>query len=203
MPVLRAQARKFRNLALDEIEMVLRSPFHEERLFALFLLVRNYEKGGERDRQAIFELYLENRRFVNNWDLVDSSSPHIIGAWLENREKAPLYTLARSENLWDRRIAIIATLKLIRSNRFDDTLRLSLLLKRDPEDLIHKAVGWMLREVGKRDAAVEKAFLDEHSAEMPRTMLRYAIERFPEHERQKYLKGLKCNGERKKSSDDG
>ena len=190
VPVIRAHVRKFRQESMEEIRKLLSSRFHEERLFALLLLVKKFEKGSDSERQAVYRLYLENTKHVNNWDLVDSSAPYIVGSWLETRNKAPLYRLARSVDLWERRIAIMSTFHLIRKNSFDDALQISLLLKRDPEDLIHKAVGWMLREVGKRDMAVETAFLKEHYKEMPRTMLRYAIERFPEDERKRYLKGL-------------
>ena len=190
VPLLRAHVREFQHISLTEIRELLRSRFHEERLFALYLLVRKYEKGSGDERQSIYNFYLDNLKFVNNWDLVDSSAPYIVGPWLEARNKACLYKLARSGNLWERRVAIISTFYFIRNNSFNDALRISLLLKHDSEDLIHKAVGWMLREIGKRDAAVEKAFLKEHYKDMPRTMLRYAIERFPENERKRYLKGL-------------
>lgn len=190
VPLLRAHVREFQHISLTEIRELLRSRFHEERLFALHLLVRKYEKGSGDERQSIYNFYLDNLKFVNNWDLVDSSAPYIVGPWLEARNKACLYKLARSGNLWERRVAIMSTFYFIRNNSFNDALRISLLLKHDSEDLIHKAAGWMLREIGKRDAAVEKAFLKEHYKDMPRTMLRYAIERFPENERKRYLKGL-------------
>ncbi len=190
VPVLRAHAREFRHATLTEIREFLRSRFHEERLFALLLLVRKFEKGSEDERREVYSLYLENIKHINNWDLVDSSAPYIVGAWLKDRDKQPIYTLAKSGSLWERRIAIMSTFHLIGKNSFDDALQISLLLKHDPEDLIHKAAGWMLREIGKRDMAVEKNFLQQHYRQMPRTMLRYAIERFPENERKKYLKGL-------------
>ena len=190
VPVLRAHAREFRHATLTEIRELLGSRFHEERLFALLLLVRKFEKGSEDERRAVYSLYLENIKHVNNWDLVDGSAPYIVGAWLKDRDKQPIYTLAKSGSLWERRIAIMSTFYLIGKNSFDDALQISLLLKHDPEDLIHKAAGWMLREIGKRDMAVEKKFLQQHYRQMPRTMLRYAIERFPEDERKKYLKGL-------------
>ena len=188
VPVLRKHLGEFAGVSLDGIRDLLFSPFHEERLFALLLLVRKFERGDDAERRAVYELYIRKRSRVNNWDLVDSSAPHIAGAWLEEREKTPLYELARSASLWDRRIAIVATFHFIRRNRFDDTLNIARLLRHDSEDLIHKAVGWMLREVGKRDARAEKEFLRRHAEGMPRTMLRYAIEKFPEHERWQYLK---------------
>ncbi|ASQ91092.1 DNA alkylation repair protein [Prosthecochloris sp. GSB1] len=188
VPALRKQLREFAGVSLDDVGGLLFSPFHEERLFALLLLVVKFERGSGEERQAVYDFYIRNRNRVNNWDLVDSSAPHIAGAWLEGREKTPLYELARSASLWDRRIAIVATFHFIRRNRFDDTLNIAGLLKHDREDLIHKAVGWMLREVGKRDARAEKEFLRLHAVGMPRTMLRYAIERFPEPERRQYLK---------------
>ena len=143
--------------------------------------------GDEAQQNDVYDLYFRNRSSVNNWDLVDSSAPYIVGAWLEKRDPSPLYNLARSDSLWDRRIAIVATFHCIRKGSFDDALRISRLLIQDREDLIHKAVGWMLREIGKRDIEAEKAFLRQHLLEMPRTMLRYAIEKFPEHERKRYL----------------
>ena len=190
VPLLRAHVKEFQHISLAEIRELLRSCFHEERLFALLLLVRKFEKGSEDERQSIYNFYLDNLGFVNNWDLVDSSASHIVGQWLQDKKKDQLYIFAESGNIWERRIAIISTFYFIRNNSFNDALRISLLLKHDSEDLIHKAVGWMLREVGKRDAAVEKGFLKEHYKDMPRTMLRYAIERFPENERKRYLKNL-------------
>ena len=187
VPVLRSYVREFQHLTLEETAEILRSPYHEERLFALLLMVQKYQKGDQAQQEAVFRLYLKNLQQVNNWDLVDSSAPSIVGAWLEERDKKLLYRLAESPSLWERRIAIISTFHLIRNNKFDDALAIARLLIADRQDLIHKAVGWMLREIGKRDIAVEKAFLDRHAATMPRTMLRYAIERFEEDERKRYL----------------
>uniref|UniRef100_B3EMA1 DNA alkylation repair enzyme n=1 Tax=Chlorobium phaeobacteroides (strain BS1) TaxID=331678 RepID=B3EMA1_CHLPB len=187
VPVLRKHIREFMDASLEDIQELLTSDFHEERLFALLLLVRKFEKGDEAQQNDVYDLYFRNRSSVNNWDLVDSSAPYIVGAWLEKRDPSPLYNLARSDSLWDRRIAIVATFHCIRKGSFDDALRISRLLIQDREDLIHKAVGWMLREIGKRDIEAEKAFLRQHLLEMPRTMLRYAIEKFPEHERKRYL----------------
>jgi 3-methyladenine DNA glycosylase AlkD len=189
VPVLRKLARRYREISLGEIESLLHSPYHEDRLAALLLLVQAFNRGDEPTRQRIYEMYLQNTAYVNNWDLVDSSAEHIVGAYLRDRDREPLYHLSRSGSLWERRIAILATFHFIRRGDFEDTLRLAQLLLTDPEDLIHKAVGWMLREVGNRDMAVEESFLLKHYRNMPRTMLRYAIEKFPEPKRQAYLKG--------------
>ena len=149
-----------------------------------------YQRGDDAGRDSIYRLYLKNTNYINNWDLVDTSAPHIVGTHLLNRDKKPLYRLARSNNLWKRRIAIMATFHFIRQNHFTDTLNLSEILLKDKEDLIHKAVGWMLREIGKRDTKSEERFLKTHYKVMPRTMLRYAIEKLPERKRQAYLKGI-------------
>ena len=189
VPVLRQQVRKYKHITLKDILSLLKSPFHEERLFALLLLVENFTKGATVERTAIYKLYIKNTNYINNWDLVDSSAHYIVGAYLEDKDKKPIYKLAASDSLWERRIAIMSTFHLIKKNEFDDALSVSKILKNDEEDLIHKAVGWMLREIGKRNLAVEKAFLKEHYQYMPRTMLRYAIEKFPEKERNRYLQG--------------
>jgi len=189
VPDIRAQVKKCGAVSLQDIQSLLLSAFHEERLFALLLLVRNFGKGDEQEQAAIYALYLKNMHCVNNWDLVDSSASQIVGSYLASRDRQLLYKLAKSASLWQRRIAIISTFHFIRNNQYADTLKLSGLLLQDKEDLIHKAVGWMLREIGKRDVAVEKSFLMQHYKEMPRTMLRYAIEKFPEQERRKYLSG--------------
>ncbi len=156
---------------------------------ALLILVDRYSRGDRVERLAIFENYLAHRRYVNNWDLVDSSAHKIVGPELQDASRGLLYELAESENLWDRRIAVIATFHFIRDDDFDDALRLAEMLLEDEHDLIHKAVGWMLREIGNRDGAVERAFLESHYHRMPRTMLRYAIEKFPAHERAAWLNG--------------
>lgn len=189
VPVLRKLAKDCRDTSLEDAESLLGSPIHEERFMALLLLMQHYKKGPEALKQRIYKLYIKNTRFINNWDLVDVSAEHIVGHWLQERYKAPLYRLARSRDLWERRIAIISTFCYIKRNRHDDTLKLSEMLLGDGEDLIHKAVGWMLREVGKRDFEAEETFLKLHYRVMPRTMLRYAIEKFPEKLRQDYLKG--------------
>jgi 3-methyladenine DNA glycosylase AlkD len=189
VPVLRGLAKKYQELSLAETANLLQSEFHEDRLLALFILIRHYYRGGQGVRDKIHRLYLENTRFVNNWDLVDASAPHLVGHYLEGRPKDLLTRLAASDNLWERRIAILATFSFIKQNDFDESLRIARVLLTDPEDLLHKAVGWMLREVQKRDNQVAEAFLQKHYRQMPRTMLRYAIERLPEARRQAYLKG--------------
>ena len=189
VPVLRKIAKKFRRISLAEVSKLLESKFHEERLLSILMLVNLFKSGDEDDQELIYELYLDKTRFINNWDIVDISAGNIVGAFLFEKDKAPLYRLVFSENLWERRIAIVATFYFIRNDEFDDTLKIAEILFTDKEDLIHKAVGWMLREVGKRVIEIEEEFLEEHYLKMPRTMLRYAIERFPETRRKMYLKG--------------
>ncbi len=188
VPTLRAQLKHFRGAALETVAALLHSQHHEERLFALLLLIDTYQRCAA-TRQDAYELYLAHTRFINNWDLVDVSAPHIVGHFLADKPRRPLYALVGSNSLWERRIAIIATFHFIRGNDFADTLDLSERLLGDKHDLMHKAVGWMLREVGKRDQQVEETFLLRHYRDMPRTMLRYAIERFPEERRKAYLAG--------------
>ncbi len=189
VPLLRAQARKYRALPLTEILSVLKSPWHEERLLALLILVDRYTRGDARERDRIYARYLRHTKYINNWDLVDSSASYILGAHLMQRDKQPLYRMARSRNLWQRRIAIMSTFYMIKNNTYDDALAIALILKNDREDLIHKAVGWMLREIGNRHRATEERFLQQHYQTMPRTMLRYAIEKFPQRKRRAYLQG--------------
>lgn len=189
VPPLRALAKQHRDANLKTIATLLNSRYHEERLFALLLLMQFYQRGTDEQQQAAFDLYLGNTQRINNWDLVDISAPHIVGCHLENRPRKVLHKLARSSLLWERRIAIISTAWFIRLGDFADTLRIAGMLLQDEHDLMHKAVGWMLREVGKRDLAVEEDFLKAHYQKMPRTMLRYAIERFPEAKRKNYLLG--------------
>jgi 3-methyladenine DNA glycosylase AlkD len=189
VPALRKLVRDYRQLNdADALEM-LASSWHEERLLALMLLVDGYDRGDESRRERIHRAYLEHTRYINNWDLVDASAEHIVGPHLEAREIALLERLARSDDIWERRIAIISTFHFIKRNEFAPTLKIARLLLEDSHDLIHKAVGWMLREVGKRDRGVEDAFLRKHYQKMPRTMLRYAIERHPETLRKRYLAG--------------
>jgi 3-methyladenine DNA glycosylase AlkD len=188
VPPVRALAKRCRDLPPADVLELLRSPYHEERLLALFVLVLRYAKGDGAVRQQVYDLYLANTRFVNNWDLVDVSAHLIVGPHLAGRQGgATLSRLARSASVWERRIAVIATFHFIRRGEHAHTLRLAKLLLGDRHDLMHKAVGWMLREVGKRDGAALRSFLDEHHTAMPRTMLRYAIERFPADERARYM----------------
>jgi 3-methyladenine DNA glycosylase AlkD len=189
VPPLRALARKYRDIDLATIETLLASRYHEIRLFALLLLMQFYLSANEADRQSACDLYLRNTRHINNWDLVDVSAPHIVGRHLEQRSRQILQRLACSDSLWERRIAIVSTLHFIRRNDFSDTLRIAERLLHDRHDLMHKAVGWMLREVGKRDQQTAERFLQQHYPHLPRTTLRYAIERFPPELRMAYLKG--------------
>jgi 3-methyladenine DNA glycosylase AlkD len=189
VPDLRKVAKDFRDLAPEDVIVLLESAIHEERLLALLILVRKYVKGNETAKKRIYRLYLKKTKFINSWDLVDGSAHHIVGDYLMDKNKAPLYRLAKSEDLWERRIAILATFYFIKNGKYEETLKIAKILITDEGDLIHKAVGWMLREIGKRDMIFEEMFLKQHYKEMPRTMLRYAIEKFPEPKRQKYLKG--------------
>lgn len=188
VPKQRQVAKQFKDLPLKEVEKLLQSKYHEERLTGLFILVLKFKGASEKDQESIVKFYKKNINAVNNWDLVDSSAHKILGPYLLNRSKKDLYTWSRSKNLWKRRIAIMTTYHFIANGEFVDTLKISKQLLQDKEDLIHKAVGWMLREVGNRDLSVEERFLKTHYKKMPRTMLRYAIEKFPEKKRKAYLK---------------
>jgi len=189
VPVQRKLAREFRDLSLTEIKKLLTSTVHEERLISLFILIDKYRKTDEKGKKEIFNFYLKNRKGINNWDLVDISAPKIIGKHLREKDKSILFKFALSKNLWERRIAILSTQEFIKNNDFAPTLQIAEMLISDEHDLIHKAVGWMLREIGKKDLATEEKFLRVYYKEMPRTMLRYAIEKFPETKRKKYLQG--------------
>jgi len=189
VPVLRKLAKEYQSLTLGETEVLLRSSYHEDRLLALLILVRAYLRGDDAVKEKAFDLYLKNTQFINNWDLVDSSAAQIVGAFLWDKDRDVLYRLARSSDLWERRIAIIATFHFIRRCEFTETLKIAEILLAAREDLIHKAVGWMLREVGNRNMNIEEGFLRNHHKRMPRVMLRYAIEKFPEPKRQQYLRG--------------
>lgn len=189
VPEIRSLAKEYHALIPETIRELLHSSLHEARLLALLIMVQAYKHGSASSQERIYRLYLENTRHINNWDLVDLSAPQIVGAHLEHRDRAPLFSLAQSDLLWDRRISILATFHFIKAYAFGETLRIAEHLIHDPHDLIHKAVGWMLREIGKRDQPTEEAFLKRHYTTMPRTMLRYAIERFPHDLRQRYLHG--------------
>jgi len=189
VPVLRKIAKKYRKISISQVSELVKSQFHEERLFSLLVLVEFFKRANDKDKKIIYTTYLTNTKFINNWDLVDASAGHIVGAYLLTRDKKPIYLLARSKNIWERRISIMSTSYFIKHNRFVDTLSIAEMLLGDEEDLIHKAVGWMLREIGKRDLELEERFLGKHYKSMPRTMLRYAIEKFPKEKRKIYLKG--------------
>lgn len=187
VPAVRQLASRFRQLSLEDCRKLLQSPYNEERLLSLLILVAQYRKGDAQTREMVYHLYLQNRHRVNNWNLVDSSAPYILGAHTLLQPRTVLYELAQSNALWDRRMAVLATFAFIRQNDFADTLTLVTQLLSDRQDLMHKACGWMLREVGKRDVAVLENFLQQHQAAMPRTMLRYAIERFAPAQRRVWL----------------
>ncbi|PIP76321.1 MAG: DNA alkylation repair protein [Ignavibacteria bacterium CG22_combo_CG10-13_8_21_14_all_37_15] len=189
VPVQRTVAHQFQHLPLNDLQILLKSKVHEERLIALLILVLKFKYADEVVREKIFKFYLKNSERINNWDLVDLSADKIVGAFLIDKDKSLLFKLAKSSNLWERRIAMLSTYCFIKNGVFEVTLQIAELLLRDQQDLIHKAVGWMLREIGKRDLEPEEEFLKLHYKQMPRTMLRYAIEKFPEAKRQAYLKG--------------
>ncbi|MDB5179258.1 MAG: alkylation repair protein [Patescibacteria group bacterium] len=189
VPAQRLIVKKYwQDFPLADIKTLLHNPIHEERLTALLIMVRQYQKDPAR-REALYDLYLANTARVNNWDLVDASAEHIVGPWLKDRDKSILARLAASNLIWDRRIAMLATFHYIKQGQFDWPLRIAGQLCRDPHDLIQKAVGWMLREIGKRDRPAEVAFLARHYRHLPRVTLRYAIEHFDPELRQQYLKG--------------
>lgn len=187
-PVIRLIAKKFPDLSLADLRHLMSSNIHDERSLANAILCRQFEKAGEPVRQKIFDFYIRNRKFIREWDGVDGSAPYIVGPWLLDRDKAILYELVRSPRIWDRRIAIVSTWWFIRKGQVSDTFALAELLLEDREDLIHKASGWMLREAGKKDLRALNRFLRKHHLSMPRTMLRYAIERFSPEERAFYVR---------------
>ena len=189
VPKSRQIAKAYKNIPVSEIEELLHSKIHEERLIALILLVNQFKKGSKEDQKQIFDSYLRNTEFINNWDLVDLSAKHIIGGYLDDKKRDVLYKLASSKNVWERRIAIIATFFFINKNDFSDTVKISEKLIKDKHDLIQKAVGWVLRETGKKNKQVLENFLKKYHKAMPRTMLRYAIEKFPLEIRKSYLEG--------------
>ena len=189
VPELRKLAKEYKALPPEEVLPLLRSPYHEERLFALLMFVNAFAQGDKILQKKIYTLYMANSECINNWDLVDISAPNIVGAFLMEKSKNHLYKLVIAKSLWERRIAVLATFYFIRNDKFADALKIAKILLYDKEDLIHKAVGWMLREVGKRDIGCAEAFLKKHCQVMPRTTLRYAIERFTPAKRRKYLKG--------------
>ncbi|MFH1255585.1 MAG: DNA alkylation repair protein [bacterium] len=187
VPVQRIAVKKYENLSLADLSELLNGKIHEHRLTALLILAKQYEKADSRGKKKIVDFYLKNTKNINNWDLVDLSCSHILGDYLFDKPRKILYKLAKSKNLWEKRISIISTLFFIRNNDFSDTFKIAEILLRDKHDLIHKAVGWMLRETGKRDAEILENFLRKHCKIMPRVMLRYAIEKFSEEKRKYYL----------------
>lgn len=187
VPIQRQAAKKYADLSLAELGKLIKSKIHEERLVSLFILIMKYKKADEAGKKKIFDFYLKHAKHINNWDLVDLSAPNIVGDYLLEKDRSVLYELAKSDNLWRRRVAILATFTFIRHGDFKDALKISKILLNDKHDLIHKAVGWMLREIGKRDLSVLENFLASRYQKMPRTMLRYAIERMDEIKRKQYL----------------
>ncbi|WP_235893448.1 DNA alkylation repair protein [Litoribacter populi] len=192
VPIQQRVAQKYyREISMEALETLLTHPVHEYRMTALFMLVNKFEKAQtSEDKKNLVDFYLRHLSFVNNWDLVDSSAPKILGAYLFDKEKDVLYEFARSGELWKQRVAIISTMYFIKKGHYSDTLQIAGILLNHPHDLIHKAVGWMLREVGRKDFETEYDFLKEHYRQMPRTMLRYAIEKFESDTRDRFLKGL-------------
>lgn len=187
VPLQRKVAKKYYEISLEDIQELLKSRIHEHRFIALIILIAKYKKTSYQEK--IFNFYLKNSKKINNWDLVDLSAPKILGEFLIDRNKEVLYRLAKSKNLWEKRISIVSTFAFIRKKEFEDTLKISEILLKDGHDLIHKAVGWMLREVGKKDEKVLEKFLQRYYSDISRTTLRYAIERFEENKRKRYLKG--------------
>ncbi len=187
VPIVRKLAKRFEDLGLAENVRLLKSSIHEERLLSLLIFVSKFSRSDNDRKKEIYDIYLKHTGYINNWDLVDVTAKRIVGAYLMDKNKSPLYRLARSRSVWERRISILSTFHFIDRREFSDALKIAEMLLSDRQDLIHKAVGWMLREVGKKDVAAEEGFLQKHCAIMPRTMLRYAIERFPERKRRGYL----------------
>ncbi len=189
VPVIRKAVRRYRDANLRTTLSLLKSRYHEERLLASLMLVDQFSRGDQATRKSVYEAYLAHTPWLNNWDIIDCSAHKIVGPWLEDRSRRVLYKLLKSKSLWERRIAMMTTYHFIRLHDFDDALAIAEALIDDDHDLIHKASGWMLREVGNRDLAAEEKFLERHYKTMPRTMLRYAIEKFPEKRRKAYLNG--------------
>ncbi len=189
-PKIRLIAKKHIDISIADMKTLIQSKYHEERLLGLIILVNKYSKNRDKKtRNQLYKIYVSSFKYINNWDLVDVTCPHVIGKHLMDKDRSILYAWAKTEDLWTKRIAIVSTHCFIRKNELQDTFKIAEILLHDTHDLIHKAVGWMLREAGKRDIEKEEDFLKKHYRTMPRTMLRYAIERFPEPKRQKYLKG--------------
>lgn len=180
-------AKKYYDIKLKDIALLIKDKYHEVRMCSLLILVYQYQKGNPAEKKKVFDFYLKNTQHINNWDFVDVTCPNIVGDFLLDKNRNILYKLAGSQNLWERRIAIISTFTFIRDNDFKDTIKIAELLLNDNHDLIHKAVGWMLRETGKRDSKRLEVFLDKYYKKMPRVMLRYSIEKLDERKRKYYL----------------
>ncbi|MGA7722491.1 MAG: DNA alkylation repair protein [Ignavibacteriaceae bacterium] len=189
VPLLRSISHKHLNLTFDELQELIKSQIHEERMSALMILVKRFPVSSTDGKEKIYKFYLKNAKNINNWDLVDLTAPQIVGGYLYDKDKRILEKLAGSKNLWEKRISMIATYQFIKENQFDTAMAIAEILLNDENDLIHKAVGWMLREIGKRDKKTEEIFLKDRYKRMPRTMLRYAIEKFSENKRKAYLLG--------------
>jgi len=189
VPEQRMLAQKYADLGLNGIKELLNSKYHEHRLTGLLILVYKYQKAKGAEKKNIIDFYLKHKHRGNNWDLIDCVADKLLGKWLIDKDKSILYELAKSDSLWDRRIAIITTFEFIKNNKFKDTKKIAEIFLNDKHDLIHKAVGWMLREIGKRDEKELIGFLDKHYKKMPRTMLRYAVERLDEKRRKEYVAG--------------
>ena len=191
VPPLRQLAKKYRQLEMENLTTLITSPIHEQRLLTLFILRLQFAHADAEKQQIIMDFYLNHLAGVNNWDLVDSSAHYLLGTWLLDKDTELLWRLANSDHLWSQRIAVMSSFAFIKQGQFQLTLALAAHLLLHPHDLMHKAIGWMLREIGKRDLVTELAFLDTHYQQMPRTMLRYAIEKFDEPLRLSYLKGTR------------
>lgn len=188
VPLTRSIAKANKQTPLAELQKLIESPYHEARLCALLIVVEQFKKARPEEQKKLYEFYLANTMRINNWDLVDVTCPHVVGAYLLDKDRTPLYTLARSRNLWDQRIAMVSTVTFIRHREYTDTLALAEHFLTHTHDLMHKAVGWMLREVGKKDRDTLTEFLERHATRLPRTALRYAIEHYPDEQRQYFLK---------------
>lgn len=191
VPLTRNIAKANKKTPLEELQKLIGSRYHEARLCALLIVVEQFKKASPEEQKNLYDFYLANTSRINNWDLVDLTSPQVVGAYLSDKDRSPLYTLARSGNLWEQRISIVSTIAFIRHREYDDTLALADHLLPHPHDLIHKAIGWMLREVGKKDRDTLTAYLERQAVRLPRTALRYAIEHYPEDQRQYFLKKKK------------
>ncbi|HIF37125.1 MAG: DNA alkylation repair protein [Methanobacteriota archaeon] len=189
-PKIRLIAKKHIDISIADMKTLIQSKYHEERFLGLIILVNKYAKTKDKkNRNQLYKIYVSSFKYINNWDLVDVTCPHVTGKHLIDKDRTILYKWAKSEDLWTKRIAMVSTFSFIRKNDLEDTFKIAEILLHDEHDLIHKAVGWMLREAGKRDIKKEETFLKKYYKTMPRTMLRYSIEKFPESKRQKYLKG--------------